>query len=64
MMRGTIWITPTVEGAEDIPQTVPVLRFVKTLDATNAPEFMERVRREYPNPDVEVSFGPIGAPWK
>lgn len=62
MMRGTIWITPKLDEPE-IPLPVPQLKIIKSLPVTSGLEFEQRVREEYPSPDVDVEFGPIGVPW-
>lgn len=57
-LRGTVYTYYATDPAR-------MLRFIKEYDGLQSiDEFRERVRAEYPIPDLQVEFGPIDRPWR
>lgn len=63
ILRGTIYIYPKDGVDLESPLRPTMLRFVKERDVAGEAAFKYTIRVDYPNPDVVVAFGPIGAPW-
>lgn len=62
MLIGTVYVHTRGEVVPFLSGTM--LRMVKRLAVPDVETFKRLVREQYPNRDVEVSFGPIGPPWE